>query len=71
MIEKQATITLETADSRKSQTVGLVLKMNVTIKGVDLVILFHVIKNTLFQALLRRLFFTLTKCKTKDYKDRS
>ena len=70
-IEKQATITLKTADSKKSQTVELVLKMNVVIRGVDLVIPFHVVENALFQALLRRLFFTLTEYKTKDYEDRS
>ena len=71
LIEKQATIVLETVDLRKSQTVRLVSKMNVVIDRVDLVIPFYVVENALFQALLGRLFFVLTKCKTKDYKDRS
>ena len=47
-IEKQATITLETADLRKLQTVRLVSKMNVVIDRVDLVIPFHVVENAPF-----------------------
>ena len=38
---------------------------------MNLIILFYVVENTLFQALLRRLFFALTECETKDYEDRS
>ncbi|EJD07546.1 uncharacterized protein FOMMEDRAFT_16199, partial [Fomitiporia mediterranea MF3/22] len=48
---------------------GVIPRLKVSVGGISIVILVHVVKDTMFNMIIRRLFFVLTECKTKDFKD--
>ncbi|EJC98338.1 uncharacterized protein FOMMEDRAFT_23618 [Fomitiporia mediterranea MF3/22] len=48
---------------------GVILRLKVSVGGILIVILVHVVKDTMFNMIIRRLFFVLTECEMKDFKD--
>ncbi|EJD05219.1 uncharacterized protein FOMMEDRAFT_18834 [Fomitiporia mediterranea MF3/22] len=48
---------------------GVILRLKVLVGGILIVILVHIVKDTMFNMIIRRLFFALTECKTKDFKN--
>ena len=63
-------MTLETADTGKSSTLGTIQNMRFLIAGIELRLQVQVVRNTPFEVLLGRLFFALTECETKDFVSR-
>ncbi|EJC97471.1 uncharacterized protein FOMMEDRAFT_24412, partial [Fomitiporia mediterranea MF3/22] len=48
---------------------GVILRLKVSVGGISMVMLVHVVKDTMFDMIIGRLFFVLTECETKDFKD--
>ncbi|EJD07817.1 uncharacterized protein FOMMEDRAFT_16425 [Fomitiporia mediterranea MF3/22] len=48
---------------------GVILRLKVSVGGILIVMLVHVVKDTMFNMIIGRLFFVLTECETKDFKD--
>ena len=60
-------MTLETADTAKSSTLGLIPNAKFTIANVDIILQVQVVRQAPFQVLLGRPFFAVTECATKDF----
>ncbi|EJD06240.1 uncharacterized protein FOMMEDRAFT_78142 [Fomitiporia mediterranea MF3/22] len=63
MLMNQAHQTDQSANS------GVILRLKVSVGGISMVMPVHVVKDTTFDMIIGRLFFTLTEYKTKDFKD--
>ncbi|EJC97453.1 uncharacterized protein FOMMEDRAFT_163275 [Fomitiporia mediterranea MF3/22] len=48
---------------------GVILRLKVSVGGISMVMPVHVVKDTTFDMIIRRPFFALTECETKDFKD--
>ena len=60
-------MTLETADTAKSSTLGLIPNAKFTIANIDVILQVQVVRQAPFQVLLGRPFFAVTECETKDF----
>ncbi|EJC98932.1 uncharacterized protein FOMMEDRAFT_23314 [Fomitiporia mediterranea MF3/22] len=48
---------------------GVIPRLKVSVGRILIVMPVHVVKDTMFNIIIRRLFFMLTKCETKDFKN--
>ncbi|EJC98551.1 uncharacterized protein FOMMEDRAFT_23422 [Fomitiporia mediterranea MF3/22] len=48
---------------------GVIPRLKVLVGGISIVMPVHVVKDTTFDMIIGRLFFVLTECETKDFKD--
>ena len=60
-------MTLETANTAKSATLGLIPNTKFTIAAIDVMLQVQVVRQAPFQVLLGRPFFAVTECETKDF----
>ncbi|KAJ7470471.1 hypothetical protein FB451DRAFT_1038186, partial [Mycena latifolia] len=64
------TLTMESADSNQSTTVGVVENLKIMVGDIDLLLQVHVVDGAPFDILMGRPFFRFTECQTKDRTDR-
>jgi hypothetical protein len=63
------TLTMESADSNRSTTAGVVEDLKFTVGDIDLLLQAHVVDGAPFDILMGRPFFRFTECHTKDRSD--
>lgn len=68
-LEPDRRMTLESADTGKSPTLGVVQNARLRIAGVVVMLQIHVVRNAPFEILLGRPFFAVTECETKDFEN--
>lgn len=66
-MRRDQAIVLESADTGKSTTLGMIENAKFTIGGVDVMLQVQVVRHAPFEALLGRPFFAITECETKDF----
>jgi hypothetical protein len=63
------TLTMESADSNRSTTAGVVENLKFTVGDIDLLLQAHVVDGAPFDILMGRPFFQFTECHSKDRSD--
>lgn len=60
-------MTMESADSGRSSTLGVIQDAKFAVAGIEVKLQIHVVRQAPFEVLLGRPFFSITECETKDF----
>ncbi|EJD00505.1 uncharacterized protein FOMMEDRAFT_22282, partial [Fomitiporia mediterranea MF3/22] len=69
VLKEQVQTNLRPANAGSIVIKGVILRLKVSVGGILIVMPVHVVKDTMFDMIIGRLFFALTECETKDFKD--
>ncbi|EJD00060.1 uncharacterized protein FOMMEDRAFT_159666 [Fomitiporia mediterranea MF3/22] len=67
--KEQVWTNLRPANAGSIAIKGVIPRLKVSVGGISMVMLVHVVKDTMFDMIIGRAFFVLTECETKDFKD--